>query len=64
MIEEAERRALVQDLEDLRSEAEAPQKKKMPIWAKILIGLLVGGSICAAVIYYVTVHLGWSFWSI
>lgn len=63
MIEDAERSALLQDLEDLRSEAE-PKKKKMPLWVKILLWLLVGGSVCAATIYYVIVHLGWNFWLI
>ncbi len=69
MLEEAERKALVQDLADLKAAESmyivAPDEKKIfPLWAKILIGLTVGGSICAAVIYYVIVHLGWTFWSI
>ncbi len=65
MIEEAERKALVQDLADLKAaEQEKAIKRSFPLWAKILIGIAVGGSICAAVIYYVIVHLGWTFWSI
>lgn len=66
MLEDAERALLVADLADLKAaktETKKP-KKRMPLWAKILIGLLIGGGVCTAAIYYVTLHLGWTFWSI
>ncbi len=66
MIEDAERALLVADLADLKVARKAPKraKKRMPLWVKILIGLLIGGCVCTAAIYYVIQHLGWTFWSI
>jgi len=69
MIEEAERQMLLADMAELRRAETmyitAPDEpKQFPLWAKLLIGFGIGGTVCAAVLYYVIVHLGWNLWLI
>ena len=69
MIEDAEKAMLLTDLKELK-QADAlynqalKERRHFPLWAKILIGIVFGGAVCAAAIYYAIAHLGWSFWQI